>query len=139
MTTIRIEHLLSEAIGCFFLTMAYCLNHIILKNDKNAGVLGPLALAGTLCCMTYVFYERSCSHFNPAITLGHIIANRNNYDDLVEMLIAMATQCGGALGGGFLVWAVFQEPFAFEPGKGYEWWQVMIVEASLTGRLAISE
>lgn len=138
MARIRTEYILSEAAGCFFLTMAYCMNGYYIKNNKDAALLGPFAIAATLACLGYGFYGYSYTHFNPAISVGFLVARRYGQDDdLIELLIGCAAQCGGALGGGFFVYAMMQYAYVFEPGHGFEWWQVMVFEAVFSGLLAI--
>eukprot|EP01068_Selenidium_serpulae_P003374 Selendium_serpulae@DN3019_c0_g1_i1.p1 len=138
---ISANHIVSECIGCFFLTIAYCMGGYYTEKQSHstAAMLAPIGISATLAALTYIFYARSYSHFNPAITLGYIFADRNTNDDLVEMIIVVAIHCGASLLGAFFVWGTMDKyAYVFKPQKGFEWWQVMIFEGFFTALLCMA-
>ncbi|WCO65362.1 aquaporin Z [Iamia majanohamensis] len=87
------RRLSAEGIGTFWLVLGGC-GTAVLAGD-HVGFLGvALAFGLTVLTMAYAFGHISGGHFNPAVTLGHVLARRFPRKDVLPY---MAAQVLGAV------------------------------------------
>lgn len=98
---------LTELIGTFFLVLTIGLT--ILQGE----LMAPLAIGSVLMVMVYMGGHVSGAHYNPAVTLGFLVAGKITARDLAGYWIA---QIAGALLAAFAVQALIAETFAPAPG-----------------------
>ena len=77
-----------------FLGTAFIMYALIISN----GVYGAAPLAVTFAMMC-IAYNVSGGHFNPAITVGMFIAEKNIGGNLVSLILMIAAQFAGAFFG----------------------------------------
>jgi aquaporin Z len=140
------KKLIGECVGSFALVFLGC-GSTVLASAHFSPALGIVcqAVAFGLAATTLVYVLRSvsCTHFNPAITVGFAIANRFPVRDLVP---AIAAQVGGASAGGWLLYIVASGSSSGSPAliafgangygahspDGYQWQTALFVEAFMT-------
>ncbi len=87
------RRLSAEGIGTFWLVLGGCGTAVIAGD--HVGFLGvALAFGLTVLTMAYALGHISGGHFNPAVTLGHVLANRFPRSDALPY---MAAQVVGAI------------------------------------------
>src|ERR1700744_6424609 len=95
--------LAAEFIGTFWLVLGGCGSAVLAAGVPELGIgYAGVALAFGLTVLTgaYAFGHISGGHFNPAVTLGLMTANRFPPRDVVPYWIAQLL--GGAAGGAVL-------------------------------------
>jgi aquaporin Z len=101
---------LAEVLGTFWLTFGGCGSAVLAANfggegnPLGIGLLGvSLAFGLTVVTMAYAVGHISGGHFNPAVTLGALIAGRIKPADLLPYWVSQVV--GGVLAGGAL-WVI---------------------------------
>jgi aquaporin Z len=110
-----------EFIGTFFLvlTVAFSAN--------------PIAIGLVLAAMIYMGGYISGAHYNPAITLAVFIQRKISGRDSVAYIIS---QLIGAVLASVVFLYVKGTYFVVQPGTGYTFWHVFLLEALFTFALA---
>ena len=68
--------LIVEFIGTFFLVLTIGQTVVGAKPDSPAAALAPLAIGSALMVMIYAGGHISGGHYNPAVTLGRLVAGQ---------------------------------------------------------------
>lgn len=112
---------LIEFIGTFFLvlTIAFSAN--------------PVAIGFVLAAMIYMGGYVSGAHYNPAVTLAILIQRKISVRDSVIYIIS---QLVGAVLACYVYVFVKGTAFVVQPGTGYDFWTVFLLEALFTFALA---
>src|SRR4051812_42487205 len=95
---------LAEAIGTFALVFAG--TGAIIINDAEGGITHvgiALTFGLVILAMIYTFGDISGAHFNPAVTLGFLVAGRFSAAQVVPYI---ASQCAGAFAASGLLRAL---------------------------------
>lgn len=105
----RSQRATAEFLGTFFLVLGGCGTAVLAP---SAGLLGvSLAFGLSVAVMVLAFGPVSGGHFNPAVTLGLCVAGRFPWKEWPAYVIA---QCGGAVGGAGLLWAIASSRAGFD-------------------------
>lgn len=94
-----IRKLLAELVGTFWLVLGGCGSAVLAAGVAEVGIgwLGvSLAFGLTVLTMAYAVGHISGGHFNPAVTLGLVMAGRHEAKDMVPYWVAQVV--GAALG-----------------------------------------
>lgn len=94
-----IRKLLAELVGTFWLVLGGCGSAVLAAGVADVGIgwLGvSLAFGLTVLTMAYAVGHISGGHFNPAVTLGLVMAGRHEAKDMVPYWVAQVV--GAALG-----------------------------------------
>jgi len=139
------QRLLAEFIGTFWLVLGGCGSAVLAAGVADVGIgwLGvSLAFGLTVLTMAYAVGHISGGHFNPAVTLGLVIAGRHDAKDMVPYWVAQvvgATVAGGVLyviasgaagfagAGGFA-----SNGFGDLSPQGYSMMAVLVTEIAMT-------
>lgn len=97
----------TELVGTFFLVLTIGLT--ILQGEAMA----PLAIGSALMVMVYMGGHVSGAHYNPAVTLGFLVAGKMAVSEAVAYWLS---QVAGALLAALAVQAMIGETFAPAPG-----------------------
>ena len=112
------DRYLAEALGTFVLVLGGCGSAVLAAGVADVGIgwVGvSLAFGLTVLCMAYAGGGISGGHFNPAVTLGLVVAGRHDIKDLpmywvsqvvgaiiaAAVLFVIASDAPGAELGGF--------------------------------------
>src|SRR5690242_19427846 len=113
----------AEFLGTFWLVLGGCGSAVLAANfggDGNPlgiGLLGvALAFGLTVLTGAYAFGHISGAHFNPAVTLGLMTANRFPPRDVVPYWIA---QVNGGLVAGAVLYAIASGADGFDASAGF--------------------
>lgn len=91
--------LIAELVGTFWLVLGGCGSAVLAAGVADVGIgwLGvSLAFGLTVLTMAYAVGHISGGHFNPAVTLGLVMAGRHEAKDMVPYWVAQVV--GGVLG-----------------------------------------
>ena len=111
--------LAAEFIGTFWLVLGGCGSAVLAAGVPDVGIgYAGVALAFGLTVLTgaYAFGHISGAHFNPAVTLGLMTANRFPPRDVVPYWIA---QVVGALIAGAVLYAIASGADGFDASAGF--------------------
>jgi aquaporin Z len=127
---------LTEFIGTFFLVLT-----IGIAGSK-AGAFAPIAIGSILMVMVYMGGHISGAQYNPAVSLGVLIAGKQGIVQFVGFAITqVAAAVVATLVVNFLApsFAPGQtaEPFTVKPGKGVEYAHVIVAEILYTFALVL--
>ena len=109
--------LLAEFFGTFWLVLGGCGSAVLALNfpDIGIGLVGvSLAFGLTVVTMAYAVGHVSGGHFNPAVSLGLVVAGRFAPKDLVPYVAAQVL--GGIVAGGVL-YVIATGQAGFELGR----------------------
>lgn len=94
------RRLAAEGIGTAWLVLGGCGTAVLA--DDHVGLLGvSVAFGLSVSTMAYAFGHISGGHFNPAVTLGHVVAKRFAARDALPYMAAQVV--GAVLGAGILL------------------------------------
>lgn len=143
------KRLAAELIGTFWLVFGGCGSAVLAAGFPELGIgfVGvSLAFGLTVLTMAYAVGGISGGHFNPAVTLGLVLANRFSWKDLAPYWLAQVA--GGLLAGGVLYLIASGQPGwsaggfasngfgALSPG-GYSMHAALLIEVVLTAGFLI--
>src|SRR4051794_28220887 len=98
---------LAEFIGTFALIFFGCSSIVAAGPAVGAttiGMLGiSLAFGLTVVAMAFAMGPVSGGHFNPAVSLGVLMAGRMTSAEFIQYVVA---QCLGGLAGALLLWLI---------------------------------
>jgi aquaporin Z len=97
----------TELVGTFFLVLTIGLT--VVQGEAMA----PLAIGSALMVMVYMGGHVSGAHYNPAVTLGFLVAGKTSVSEAVAYWIS---QVVGGLLAALAVLAMIDQPFAPAPG-----------------------
>lgn len=98
--------LMAEFVGTFWLVLGGCGSAVLAAGVADVGIgwLGvSLAFGLTVLTMAYAVGGISGGHFNPAVTLGLVIAGRHDAKELLPYWVA---QVLGAIGGAVVLYLI---------------------------------
>ncbi len=98
--------LMAEFVGTFWLVLGGCGSAVLAAGVADVGIgwLGvSLAFGLTVLTMAYAVGGISGGHFNPAVTLGLVIAGRHDAKELLPYWVA---QVVGAIGGAVVLYLI---------------------------------
>lgn len=104
---------LTELIGTFFLVLTIGLTTV------QGAAMAPLAIGSVLMVMVYMGGHVSGGHYNPAVTLGVLLAGKTTSRELAAYWVA---QVAGALLAALAVRSLVAETFAPAPGPDVGTW-----------------
>ena len=117
---VKLVHRLSaEFIGTFWLVLGGCGSAVLAAGVKDVGIgyLGvSLAFGLTVLTMAYALGHISGGHFNPAVTLGLVLARRF---DAREALPYVATQVVGAISAAAVLLVIASGKAGFSTSNGF--------------------
>jgi len=111
--------LLAEGVGTFWLVFGGCGSALIAAGvpDLGIGFLGvSLAFGLTVLTMAYALGPISGGHFNPAVSLGLMVAGRFQSRDLLPY---WAAQVAGAVIAALLLYVIVSEQAGFTGPGGF--------------------
>ena len=114
-----IKKLLAEGLGTFWLVFGGCGSAILAAGVADVGIgwLGvSLAFGLTVLTMAYAVGHISGGHFNPAVTLGLVIAGRHDAKDLVPYWVV---QVAGASLAAAVLYVIFSNGAGFTGAGGF--------------------
>lgn len=120
---------MSEFVGTFFLVLTVGLN--VLQNTPFA----PISIGSILMVMIFATGSVSGGHFNPAVTVGIVVAQKLTNQDLISNKragIYVAVQLIAGIVAACTYWALLGATFTLKPGVGYTWFDASIVEVLFT-------
>jgi len=140
---------LAEFLGCFVLVFGGCGSAILAAGvpDVGIGYLGvSLAFGLTVLCMAYAVGGISGGHFNPAVTIGLVVAKRFDSKEAVGYIIAQvlaaivaavilyAIVAGGSLGAvdSVLNGGIAANGYGEHSPSGYNMVSALLIEVILT-------
>ncbi|RYH08188.1 aquaporin Z [Tropicimonas sp. IMCC6043] len=109
------KKLIAEFLGTFWLVLGGCGSAVLAAGvpDVGIGYLGvSLAFGLTVLTGAYALGNISGGHFNPAVSLGLMMAGRF---DSKELLPYWAAQVVGAVVAGFVLWIIASGQAGFSP------------------------
>ncbi|SDI86015.1 aquaporin Z [Aliiruegeria lutimaris] len=101
-----LKKLYAEFIGTFWLVLGGCGSAVLATGNLDVGIgwLGvSLAFGLTVLTMAYAVGGISGGHFNPAVSLGLMVAGKFDRAELIPYWIA---QVLGAIAAGFILWII---------------------------------
>lgn len=104
---------LTELIGTFFLVLTIGLTTV------QGAAMAPLAIGSVLMVMVYMGGHVSGGHYNPAVTLGVLLAGKTTVRELAAYWVA---QVVGAVLAALAVLGLVAETFAPAPGADVGVW-----------------
>lgn len=119
---------LTELIGTFFLVLTVGLTTL------QGATMAPLAIGSALMIMVYMGGHVSGGHYNPAVTLGVLLAGKSTTGDLLAYWVA---QVLGGLLAALAVRALVGETFAPAPGPGVGVGATVLAEILFTFALVL--
>ncbi len=143
------RRLAAEFIGTFWLVFGGCGSAVLAAAFPELGIgFAGVALAFglTVLTMAYAVGGISGGHFNPAVTLGLVLANRAAWRDLIPYWIA---QVAGAIMAGAVLYTVASGQPDWSPGGfatngfgalspgGYSLYSALLIEIVLTAGFLI--
>lgn len=120
--------LLTEFLGTFFLVLTIGLSVL------SGSPLAPVAIGAMLMVMVYMGGHISGAHYNPAVTLGIVLAGKIEAGKLVPYWLS---QLAGALAAAAVVQAIVGQTFAPAPGAGVAPLGAYLVELLFTFALTL--
>lgn len=142
--------LIAELVGTFWLVLGGCGSAVLAAGVADVGIgwLGvSLAFGLTVLTMAYAVGHISGGHFNPAVTLGLVMAGRHQGSDLVPYWVA---QVVGATLAGLVLYIIASggAEFAGAGGfatngydalspQGYSMLAVLVTEIAMTAAFLI--
>lgn len=111
--------LLAELVGTFWLVLGGCGSAVLAAGVADVGIgwLGvSLAFGLTVLTMAYAVGHISGGHFNPAVTLGLVMAGRHDGKDLVPYWVA---QVVGAIAAGAVLYLIASGASGFAGTGGF--------------------
>ena len=114
-----VHRLSAEFIGTFWLVLGGCGSAVLAAGVKDVGIgyLGvSLAFGLTVLTMAYALGHISGGHFNPAVTLGLVLARRF---DAREALPYVATQVVGAISAAAVLLVIASGKAGFSTSNGF--------------------
>lgn len=118
----------TELVGTFFLVLTIGLTVV------QGASMAPLAIGSVLMVMVYMGGHVSGGHYNPAVTLGVLLAGESSTRDLAAYWIA---QIVGGLLAAFAVWAMVGETFSPAPGPQVGLFGMVLAELLFTFALVL--
>jgi aquaporin Z len=115
----NVQKLLAEALGTFWLVFGGCGSAVIAAAfpDVGIGLLGvSLAFGLTVLTMAYALGPISGGHFNPAVSLGLMVAGRFPAKDLVPY---WAAQVAGAILAALVLYVIVSGKTGFTGVGGF--------------------
>lgn len=122
------EAYVSEFIGTFFLVFTVGLN--VLQNTA----LAPVSIGSILMVMIFATGSVSGAHYNPAVTLGVLLSDREQIH-WGNAAVYMVVQLLGGLVAGFMYFWILGATFTLHPGIGYTAVDAGAVEVLFTAAL----
>lgn len=144
-----VRQLSAEFLGTFWLVFGGCGSAVLAAAFPELGIgFAGVALAFglTVLTMAYAVGGISGGHFNPAVTLGLILANRAPWKDLLPYWIV---QVVGAIVAGAALYAIASGQAGFSPGAfasngfgdlspgGYSMQAALLIEIILTAGFVV--
>ncbi|MEX0285396.1 MAG: aquaporin Z [Paracoccaceae bacterium] len=142
--------LIAELVGTFWLVLGGCGSAVLAAGVADVGIgwLGvSLAFGLTVLTMAYAVGHISGGHFNPAVTLGLVVAGRH---DGKEMLPYWGAQVVGAVLAGVVLYVIASGAAGFEgvggfatngfgelSPQGYSMMAVLVTEIAMTAAFLI--
>mmetsp|Transcript_56726 Transcript_56726/g.164306 ORF Transcript_56726/g.164306 Transcript_56726/m.164306 type:complete len:222 (+) Transcript_56726:161-826(+) len=125
----------SELIGTYFLAFTFGVNslqHTALAPVSVGSILAALVLS------TGGVGARPArpAHFNPAVTLGVLLGQRQTLT-VGGAVVFISGQLLGALAAGFTYCGILHASLRLKPGDGHSWWAAFIVELVFTAVLVL--
>jgi aquaporin Z len=109
----------AEAAGTFLLTLSISASHFGMFKIPGT-YYSAYAVAGSVVVLMVMTGYTSGAHFNPAVTLGHIIrsliAQKINKSEILEYLIYILFQMLSAIPAAFLGWGLSRGSMFFDSG-----------------------
>jgi len=98
----RIQMLLSEMVGTYFIVLSYGLSmaDVKVQDGAAAALQGPMSVGLAVLSQTYAFAHVSLAQFNPAVTMGLLLTQSIS---VLDAIMAMAAQVLAGLMAGFTV------------------------------------
>lgn len=118
----------TELIGTFFLVLTIGLTTV------QGAAMAPLAIGSVLMVMVYMGGHVSGGHYNPAVTLGVLLAGKTSAAELIAYWIA---QLLGGLLAALAVRGLVAETFAPAPGPEVGIWGMVGAELLFTFALVL--
>lgn len=109
----------AEAIGTFWLVLGGCGSAVLAAAFPELGIgFAGVALAFGLTVLTgvYAFGDISGAHFNPAVTVGLVVAKRFPIRDLAPYVVA---QLIGAVVAAIVLFLIASGKAGFDPTQGF--------------------
>ena len=113
------KKLLAEFVGTYWLVLGGCGAAVLAAGAPEVGIgwLGvSLAFGLTVLTMAYAVGGISGGHFNPAVSLGLMLAGRFGARDLIPYWVA---QVAGAVGAAALLYLIVSDQAGFEGVGGF--------------------
>lgn len=114
----------AEFIGTYLLVLTVGCN--VLSPGSSWAVT---SIACILMVSIYAMAAVSGANFNPAVSMALAVSGKLS---LVECGIYTAVQLIAGILAGLCYWALFGFSFNLQPGNGFGWWEVMLVEVLYT-------
>lgn len=124
----KLEAYVSEFIGTFFLVFTVGLN--VLQNTA----LAPISIGSILMVMIFATGSVSGAHYNPAVTLGVLLSERDQIV-LLDAIVYCVVQIVAGLAAGGMYYFVLGATFTLHPGQGYGDLDAVVVEILFTAAL----
>jgi len=125
---VKLEACVSEFVGTFFLIFTVGLN--VLQNTA----LAPVSIGSILMVMVFATGSVSGGHFNPAVTLGVLLSQREQIHWGDAGLYAIVQFAAGIIASG-LVYCVLGATFTLQPGAGFGALDALTCEVLFTASL----
>jgi len=128
------SRLISEFLGAYVLVLTFGLN------VATASPATCFAVASALGCMVYSLQDVSGAHFNPAVTLGYVLSDREQCTPL-DGLRYVAAQLTGGIFAALLTASIhiygpfIGMPLDLRPNQGVYWLSACILEFLFTALL----
>ena len=113
------KRLIAEVVGTFWLVLGGCGAAVLAAGAPDVGIgwLGvSFAFGLTVLTMAYAVGGISGGHFNPAVSLGLVVAGRFDAKDLLPY---WAAQVAGALAAGALLYLIVSGQAGFAGAGGF--------------------
>lgn len=128
MSSYNYEAYVAEFIGTFFLVLTVGLN------AHQHTVLAPISIGSILMVLVFSTGSVSGAHFNPAVSLGVLLSQRDKISGN-DAFIYLIVQCLGAILGGCTYWWILGETFTLGPLAPYTAWDAFVVEVLFSSAL----
>lgn len=121
--TSTFSRLIAEFVGTYLL---------VFTVGCNVATGSPLWAVTSIACvlmvMVYALGGVSGGNFNPAVSIALGLAGKSKWS---EVGVYCVVQCVAGVAAG-IVYSLLTESFVLMPGKGYGWWEAMLVEVLYT-------
>lgn len=128
MDSYHYEAYVAEFIGTFFLVLTVGLN------VHQHTVLAPISIGSILMVLVFSTGSVSGAHFNPAVSLGVLLSQREKISGK-DTFIYLTVQCLGAILGACTYWLILGETFTLAPLEPYNAWDAFVVEVIFSAGL----